>query len=47
MGAWSALPKEPAIAYYGQDSLLEGIKISTVRVQIFISTVRVQILAWA
>ena len=28
VAAWSALPKEPVIAYYGQDSLLEGIKIS-------------------
>ena len=28
VAAWSALPKEPAIAYNGQDSLLEGKKIS-------------------
>ena len=26
VAAWGSLPREPAIAYYGQDSLLEGIK---------------------
>ena len=25
---WSTLPKENAIAYYGEENLLEGIKVS-------------------
>ena len=35
VAAWGSLPKEPAIAYYGDDSLIEGIKVSISEYQAF------------
>ena len=35
VAAWGSLPKEPAIAYYGEDSLIEGIKVSISEYQAF------------
>ena len=27
VAAWGSLPREPAIAYYGEDSLIQGVKV--------------------
>ena len=35
VAAWGSLPREPAIAYYGEDSLIEGIKVCISEYQAF------------
>ena len=35
VAAWGSLPREPAIAYYGEDSLVEGIKITIAEYRAF------------
>ena len=35
VASWGSLPREPAIAYYGEDSLVEGIKITIAEYRAF------------